>query len=241
MSRTFGVEVECGHPQGWEGVARLFRQSDCSREWSIGSDGSGVEARTPILTGLAGFKELKKGMNLIRSTGGYVTRRDGLHVHHGAEELFGNKDLAVLLVKSWAINSDVIEKFVELRRCGINAYNPRWSDGHIRQLEQVTLNPNYRCGFPPIGPRGALNLGSLEDHGTVELRLFEGTLDYDLAEAWVRFGQRFLNEVLKRKKPLPRYTREDSLLKRVRVSKKVSERLLEKAAGGYRDLTFQSF
>lgn len=241
MSRTFGVEVECGHPDGWEGVARLFRASDCSREWSIGSDGSGVEARTPILSGLSGFKELKKGMNLIRSTGGYVTNQDGLHVHHGAEELIGNKELAVLLVKSWSANSDVIEKFVRANRCGGTAYNPRWSIGHIRQLEQATPDSRYRCGWTPVGPRGALNLGSLEEHGTVELRVFEGTLDYDIAEAWVRFGQRFVNEVLKNKKLLPRYTKEDSLLKRVRVAKKAQERLLAKAAGGYRDMTFQSF
>lgn len=241
MSRTFGVEVECGHPDGWEGVGRLFRASDCSREWSISSDGSGVEARTPILSGASGFKELKKGMNLIRSTGGYVTRRDGLHVHHGAPEL-RDKALAVRLIKSWVANTPVIEQFAAQHRCGINAYNPPWGAGHVRQLETARADSRYSTGWQPCGPRGAINLLSLENHGTVELRLFEGTLDYDIADAWVRFGQRFIDNVLKQRKRVLAPAKEPSeLLKRVKLNKTASKRLLAKAGGGYTDLTFQSF
>lgn len=255
MSRTFGVEIECGHPQGYTEVSRLLRRGGCSVEWSVGADGSGVEARTPVLEGRAGFKEFKKGMTIIRETGGYVTNRDGMHVHHGAPEVVNSKKLAVLLVKSWAANQDVLNRFVNSnRRAGGPC--PPWTAAHITTLEHSVedasraISSNYnrdgsynpgRPHFTHCGPRGAINLGSLRRYGTIELRLFEGTLDYNIAEAWVKFGQKFLDEVLKRKRPLTTARNESELLKRVKLGKQASERLLAKSGGSYRDLTFQSF
>lgn len=260
MGRTFGVEIECGHPDGPSGVASILRQNGCSSEWRVGADGSGVEARTPVLEGRSGFKEFKKGMNLIRETGGYVTRRDGLHVHHGAPEVVNDRQLAARLIESWYYNTPLIEGFVAGHRCGRSAYNPPWTHSQVQQLktspqfsngQHDTSSGTYdpytrrRSGvvhyFGQCGPRGAINLHSLARHGTVELRLFEGTLDYGIAEAWVKFGQRFLNAALKRKSPLPRASDGSELLKRLRVGKQASERLLAKAGGSYTDLTFQSF
>jgi hypothetical protein len=195
-----------------------------------------------VLQGPSGFKELKKGMNIIRSTGGYVTQRDGMHVHHGVPEVVNDKEKAIRLIQSWMDNTPHIEAFVAARRCGGGAYNPRWSADSLRQLQspQAVEQPRLynELYFGRCGPRGAINLHSLSEHGTIELRLFEGTLDYDIAEAWVRFGQRFFESVLKRKQPLPRLTNGEELLKRIRVSKRATERLLTKANGGYRDLTY---
>lgn len=258
MSRTFGVEIECGHPEDYDDVHALLLAGGCSREWSVGYDGSGVEARTPILKGPSGFKEFKKGMNIIRSTGGYVTHRDGMHVHHGTPELENNKALAVRLVKSWAVNQEVLNLFVNDHRKSGGGPCPPWHASHIAALERAVERPEdatqgiydsysgsyrgRRAWFGRCGPRGALNLRSLENHGTVELRLFEGTLDYDIAEAWVKFGQRFIDNVLKqRKRALSKASEPSELLKRVKLNKTASDRLLAKASGSYRDLTFQSF
>lgn len=245
MERTFGVEVECGHPRGPSGVRELLR--DAGLQWQVGSDGSGVEARTPILTGKAGFKELRLGIKVIRESGGYVTTADGLHVHHGTPELRRNRDLAVTLVKSWVNNQDHIAQLAAVRRR--SGYPcPAWTTAQVDLLETATNNPSdypqrdswdnrvLRPGyFANCGPRGALNLHSLIEHGTVEIRLLEGTLDAEKAETWVRFGQRFLNDVLKRKRPLPACGSTEELLRKVRAGQKTRKLLAQE-----RDATFHN-
>jgi Putative amidoligase enzyme len=244
--RTFGVEVECGHPRGTSGVRELLR--DHGLNWQVGSDGSGVEARTPILSGKEGFKEFRKGMRIIRETGGYVTNADGLHVHHGAPELRRNKELAVVLVKSWVNNQEHIGRLAATRRR--SGYPcPSWTPAQVALLETATDNPaDYplrdswdnriiQAGyFAHCGPRGALNLHSLVEHGTIEIRLLEGTLDVEKAETWIRFGQRFINDVLGRKRPLPACGDTEELLRKVRAGQKTRRLLTQE-----RDATYHNF
>jgi hypothetical protein len=239
--KTFGVEIECYHPQGYNQVRTILRQAGCSAEWDVGCDGSGVEARTPVLQGEAGFKELRKGVKAIRDTGGYVTTSDGLHVHHGTPGL--KKEEAVRLIKSWHANTPTINGFVAPRRRAGWPCAP-WNDTYIRTLERDNTPPGpdrWEHWWAHCGPRGAINLHSLIEHETIELRLFEGTLHYPLIEAWVKFGQRFLNEALKkeRKRPLSRIQQRDRLLEQLGVAKRHKEVLLAKA-GGQADPTFQA-
>jgi hypothetical protein len=239
--KTFGVEIECYHPQGYNQVRTILRQAGCSAEWDVGRDGSGVEARTPVLQGEAGFKELRKGVKAIRDTGGYVTNADGLHVHHGTPGL--TKAEAVKLIKSWHANTHTINTFVApRRRTGYPC--PPWNATYIRQLERDNTQPGpdrYEHWWAHCGPRGAINLHSLIDHETIELRLFEGTLHYPLIEAWVKFGQRFLNEALKkqRTRPLRQVNQHERLLEQLGVAKRHKAVLLAKA-GGQEDPTYRA-
>lgn len=257
MSRTFGVEVECGHVNGIEAVVSLLRGAGLNAGthvqsrgwWNVGRDGSGVEARSPILSGPAGFKELRTALKAIRDGGGVVTQRDGLHVHHGIPELLGDKDAIVRLVRSWMDNQVHINEFIARRRRGARAYNPPWTEAQFDDLVQnAVANRGVRQQYDyhlnryvgpkfvgQCGPRGALNLWSLNERDTVELRAHEGTLDPDIAEAWVRFGQRFINAVLNRKRPIPRCDSPEELLRKVRLGQGVAVRLLDKPA---RDRTY---
>lgn len=257
MSRTFGVEVECGHVDGIPAVVELLRGAGLNAGthvtqrgwWNVGHDGSGVEARSPILSGPAGFKELRTALKAIHDGGGVVTQRDGLHVHHGIPDLLSNKDAIVRLVRSWMDNSPHIHAFIARRRSGRSAYNPDWTEDQFNDLfengttdRHVQQRYNYTTGrydgpkfVAYCGPRGSLNLRSLSEHGTVELRAHEGTLDPDIAEAWVRFGQRFINAVVNRKRPIPRCDSPEELLRKVRLGQGVAVRLLDKPA---RDSTY---
>jgi hypothetical protein len=207
----------------------------------VGCDGSGVEARTPVLQGEAGFKELRKGVKAIRDTGGYVTTADGLHVHHGTPGL--THEEAVKLIKSWHVNTHTINTFVApRRRSGYPC--PAWNARYIRTLERDKTEPGedrWEHWWAHCGPRGAINLHSLIAHETIELRLLEGTLHYPLIEAWVKFGQRFLNEALKkeRKRPIQQINQHERLLEQLGVAKRHKEVLLAKA-GGREDPTFRA-
>lgn len=243
--RTFGVEIECGHDDGPQGVERLFtRAGGWLPGWSFGYDGTGVEARTPVLSGPRGFKELRRALTFLRANGAWVTDSDGLHVHHGVPEIVNSKELGKQLVLSWNGNKTIVNKFVAPRRRNRGSC-PHWTAAEIKRLDlegdddpnvqEQQYNPSTgryegKVYYGLCGPRGSLNLWSLTEHGTVELRLHEGTLDADQAEAWVRFGQRFINTVLERKSPLPKFSNSEELLKRVRVGQRAAKRLLDKPA-----------
>ena len=238
--RTFGVEIECGHPDGYQAVRRILSNAGMG-DWDVGRDGSGVEARSPILSGPAGFKTLRRAMNAIRENGGVVTSADGMHVHHGVPDLENDKDAIIRLVRSWMDNTPLIHQFVNERRRNYGPC-PDWREEQFTQLvEEGTTNSDAYATYDwylgrytgniyvgQCGPRGSLNLWSLGEHGTVELRSHEGTLDADIAEAWVRFGQRFINAVVSRKTPMPRCNSHEELLRRIRLGQTVAKRLVEK-------------
>lgn len=231
--RRFGVEIEFGSRQvNYTQVRELLRRSRLFKgasNWgnNVGHDGSGIEVRSPILQGKDGFKQLETILHFLREDcGGYVTRSDGLHVHHDAPEFVGDFDAIVRLVKSWSANQEVIKQMVHPART--YAACPRWTRDYITALEQVAqANPaqliQQRWG------RRALNIDSLREHGTIEIRQHEGTLDFDKAKSWIEFGQHFIESALNRKRPIPCADAPDVLLKRVRVPKKSSERLLQVA------------
>lgn len=213
--RTFGVELEFN-------LGRISNQFSKAQEilaaegidwWTsrgnwIGSDGSGIEIRTPILSGQKGLNELKRAMNALVAAGGRCTSADGLHVHHGAPEFVDNKDLMTLAAESWHNVRPIIADFVNSRRNGSSACPNQWSKSRIERLKGAEAgsvndwhNPQRYLRYACSG-RGDFNLSALYEHGTIEFRLHEGTLDADAAEAWIRFGQRFLTSILKRQRPL---------------------------------------
>ena len=249
--RKFGVEIECGHRTGntarvRELLVREVAEGNIDRRWvrsgSVGSDGTLVEIRSPILAGKAGFSELRKVMKLLTDTGGYVTSYDGMHVHHDAPEFVGNLELTRELVRSWVANRKNIEKFVARDRWDNGACSA-WSGESLNLLESAKKFGTHReILTTPDGytyekyfayGRRDLNISALEEHGTVELRLHEGCLDFERAEAWIRFGQAFLNKVANGKKAVPECENYDELLRRLRVAQVARERLSVRAADRY--------
>lgn len=210
-NRRFGVEIECGnHHAHYVEIQNLLRRNRIRGVSSVGSDGSGIEVRTTPLQGKDGFKVLDELMHFLRDQGCYTTNADGMHVHHDTPELRNNFMLQQQLVKSWLDNQTLILPFVAPRRVGSMSC-PRWS--------ARTFN-DFAAGIDRHSRRN-LNINSIHRHGTVEIRLHEGTLDFDRAEAWVKFGQYFISNVLSRKRPLAACADSAVLLRRIRAPKAV--------------------
>src|SRR6476659_1403402 len=234
--RRFGVELEFDSGGlDRSGVADVLRREfdrRGMRRWyfmdRLDYDGSDIELRTPILRGPEGFETLKVVMNTLGNAGCDVSYEDGLHVHHDAPEFVNNIDNCIKLVKSWKANEHIIYQFVDPNRTsdpyeGTGGYwaCPGWSNRAIKELEQNRQIPHW--------DRNDLNLCSLNRHGSIEIRLHEGTLDYEVAESWIKFGQGFIDRVFKHSMRDSENT--DKLLKKVRVSAS-AEKVLKRKANG---------
>lgn len=230
--RAFGVEIECGFPGGTREARNLVDGifGDSAHRWSIGADGTEVEIRTPILEGEEGFATLKRVMQSIREAGGYVTPADGMHVHHDAPEFRQNPTLAVPLVESWRRNTASIQAMVAPRRRNSYGACPEWSD---RAFQRLTEWASGRSSQLYIG-RNDLNLAPLTaTRPHIEIRLHEGTLDDDVAVAWIQFGQKFLFDVVRLNgRRLRKRETEESLLDRIKLSPEATAILLSKKQYG---------
>lgn len=226
--RRFGVEVEHFIPGTRQTTEDALRKAKLNWRSHHEYQSPGVvghtamESVTPILKGEKGFAELKRGLEVLKDAGAKVTTGSGTHVHHDAPEFINNKELQARLVESWANNEKYIYKFVAARRRN-GSYCPRiWTKGTIDRLK--ASDGRYGSYY---GGRGDLNLSALYEHGSIEIRLHEGTLDYDEIESWVKFGQYFLSAVIQRKRPFVCRDEAD-LLKRTRVPAAATRRLLAK-------------
>jgi len=256
--RKFGVEIEFGvddsHLGGSRGgrvlgattrhygQVRRWLDIACAQgkigTWDLGHDGTELEAKSPPLSGLAGFAELKFVMAEFKKLGGYVTRSDGMHVHHDAPEFLDNVDLVKRLVRSWLDNRQMIGEFCDPIRTSDSWHSPKWDEArfevafsdkpYLDAWGQLRNSSSVDDVMRKVGSRNDLNIRALSRHGTIEFRLHEGTLEFEQAEAWIRFGQAFLNKVVSLKKPISPMESHDQLLKRLRTSQKVSGRLLQR-------------
>lgn len=230
--RRFGVELEF-HITGIRGglcdyVRQILREAGYhvwADQW-VHTDGSGCEVPSPILKGEAGFAELKEVMDFLKSKGGVVSRSDGLHIHHDAPDFRGNKVAIGRLVDSWVNNKDNIGAFVAKSRHGSAVCRDLGTGGQYNMGEDsIEFIKENR----PHSRYYSLNIRSLYDKGTVEFRWHQGTLNYDDAEAWIKFGQAFLNSVQQRKHPISCASSPDELVRRVRVHPSVRPTLEKKA------------
>jgi hypothetical protein len=227
--RKFGVEIEHGNrgkahgtvlselkkkgfPVGTRGNVRAFLPPTC---YTSTADGTGVEIRTPALQGLSGLEELERVITLLKELGGYTTSSDGMHVHHQARDYYGKWEKIKAIGDTWVDNRPLIASFVD---------KYRWTSGSCPAIDKVRVagavkNKRYAFG------RNDLNLAALPYHGTIEIRLHEGTLNPQKAVAWVVFGQAFIGTVSRYGKFEKQKSRED-LLDHLGIADKYAEVLL---------------
>lgn len=237
--RRFGVEIEFGlekYPNGAYSpnmTAAVKETQDffaAAGNWTPGwrfeADGSGVEAITPILQGKAGFAELERAYDLIVSNGGYVTIADGLHVHHDAPEFVAKPELCRALARNWARNRKVIYGMVAPWRRESPMCHP--------------VDENVGIGGDPMG-RGYYDLtfGKLPSLGTIEVRLHEGTLDFQAARAWIMFVQKMIHRAVTQKTALATRTEREALLEAIKIPDDVRQKLAEKEARKHLSSRFQ--
>lgn len=210
--RRFGVEIECGvRNKRPLDIQSLFEDNGLLN-WSVGSDGSGIEARTPILQGEEGFETLWKAMELLTEHEAFTTREDGMHVHHDGPEFIWDIDKQIKLAKSWVYNQAYILDFVDKSKRRMNSYCRLWNETDLFEMERVKVNPYQGRGRP------SLNLHALQAHGSIEFRLHEGTLDFTQARAWIEFGQALMDFCAKEDEHLPKAKSHQDLLEMVKCS-----------------------
>lgn len=221
--RKFGVEIECGLRGGPRRAENVLAAGGMGHwnEGHIHMDGSGVEIPSPILQGRKGLMELKRVYELLQEAGAYVTASDGMHVHHDAPEFVNNKNNVERIVETWAANVTNINKLVHHSRRNNGACHNGWTEDSIKHLKENGETVYH-------WHRGALNISSLTEHGTIEFRQHEGTLDFNIAAAWIRFGQAMMDSVLRRKSFLTTCETPEVLLRRIRAAKGASLTLLGK-------------
>ncbi len=210
---TFGVELEFTHARlaryqvvdaliaaGIDIKAEGYNHRTASY-WKVTTDGSlgsnysiNSEIVSPILSGDAGFAEVTKVCRVLLSLGCKVNKKCGLHVHIGArnESLAFFKTLARLYHKA----EPVIDSFLAPSRRGYA--NTFCGPVRINQpalematnMEQIALALGQDHGLANV--RSArryrkLNVLSFWQHGTVEFRQHQGTIEAEKVCNWVRF------------------------------------------------------
>ena len=173
-----GIDCDGGHESSW--VSKYD-----------GSVQNGAEVISPILTA-ARLNEAHRVTKALKSDGARVDRATGFHVHIGVQalvsspvgdgtEVFSNISK---LVVNWYAAHHAIAALVAPSRLN-NRYCKILGENEVsRQLE-----------WTQSGERGAynqnryvsLNLESWNRHGTVEIRLHQGTLNGVKAIAWSQF------------------------------------------------------
>jgi len=215
---TFGVELEFVHPRhNRSQVVHALRAAGVNVQeegynhhlrnyWKITTDGSlmdyshGSEIVSPVLTGDEGFSELTKVCDVLTSLGCKVNKKCGMHVHVGARN--ENVDFFKSLVRLYSKSEAAVESFLAPSRRGYA--NPFCGPVRINQarldaattVEQVA-EATSQDHTDPRRLRSAnryrkLNLQCFWQHGTVEFRQHQGTVEASKACNWVRFCLRMV-------------------------------------------------
>ena len=226
--RRFGVEIECGHTNGYGWVREELGRAGVPHS-SVGCDGSGVEVRTRVLKGKRGFSELKRLLKHLETIGCFITRSDGQHIHIEAKDYIDDPEARARLVESYTANRDTIVQFVDPYRRNYGSCSNIWEDASRKKKPRRDLLNGVKSG--QFYGRGDLNLSNLKQGyiGTVEIRLHEGNLDFDKIEAWIQFWIEFLNRVKASNKPLRSYKADSTLFRGVGVDPEVRKKLKEAA------------
>lgn len=209
---TFGVELEILMPHGMShnALARHITAAgvECHSEgynhttgghWKVVTDGSlgdytrGAEVVSPVLRSDAGFTQVKKVCDALTAQGCKVNKKCGLHVHVGARdwELNTFKNL-IRLYKSSEI---AIDSFMAPSR---RASNNSYAQALMVREAALTSATNMDEVARAIGQMGGaryvrnsgryykINLQSYWQHGTVEFRHHQGTVEADKVLNWTK-------------------------------------------------------
>ena len=186
-------------------MANAERLHHVSRDyWKLTTDGSlgrgaGREFVSPVLSGEAGFDQVRKVCRTMIATGCRINRRCGLHAHIGVAN--HTVESVRRIVKIFMKFDAVIDGFMAPSRrrngsqggyCRSNyvsnrdLFNSAMTFNELRNaVGQVTESARYF----------KVNLTAISRHHTVEFRQHQGTVDAHKTEMWVRFLLRVSSRV----------------------------------------------
>lgn len=197
MTTTFGMEFEVTRisPQSASralnngGISCEIpnRQHETILNWKAVYDGSvnnGSEIVSPILTA-SRLNEAVAVTKILKTAGAKVDLSTGFHVHVGINA-FGeslNTNLAKFVLNYYSIHHAIgaLVAPSRLRNSFCRSYNQH-------DAEYVADYVDNGGQGDPNGDRyRSLNLQSIQRHGTIEIRLHQGTLNGVKAIAWSQF------------------------------------------------------
>jgi hypothetical protein len=209
--RSFGVEIE------FFGITREMaemalqsvslpvviagRRDANVNEWKITTDGSvsstntgcgsGLELVSPILTGKKGYKELKVAIDALKSAGARVNVTCGIHVHLDMRSE-SNKMIAEFAGIYFGIQTQLEWLVSKSRRGGRNNYCSPMRRSSLSQIQDTLFVGDTRSEFN-LSRYNHFNIMSILKHGTVELRMMNGSVNSKKVTAWVQLQQALAN------------------------------------------------
>ena len=191
---TFGFEFEiqginpdrASYALSNSGIAcDRLRRGDSAENWKAVHDGSvpnGAEVVSPILTAPR-LNEAVKVTKVLKDAGARVDSATGFHVHIGGNIFQSAGNLARFALNYYAVHH-AIGALVSPSRLR-NRYCAVLNRADAERQAEVLANG---AGRSYNGNRyTSLNLDALDKHGTVEIRLHQGTLNGVKAVAWAQF------------------------------------------------------
>jgi hypothetical protein len=206
---TFGVELEFILPMrmGRYELARLLTEAGVPCEsqdynhrlvsvWKLVTDGSlgnytrGTELVSPVLQGEAGMAQLAKACAVLKASGCKISKKCGYHVHVGGMDAVTARHA----IMGYASTERLIDSFMApSRRASNNGFcqpvRIRPAMATATTMDEVALGCYQSPGrsMTRSGSRYCkVNVQSFWQHGTVEFRHHQGTIEADRAVNWVR-------------------------------------------------------
>lgn len=215
---NISYDIDVGGTNAWNNI--LSREG--FGNWQVHQDSSitasynkavedydiSIEIVTPILSGAEGLAEINRFLStFVPKLGGYVNDSCGGHVHIGAKDLLQGTERQV--ANKFIIGLLTAQKFTPLLRAlvpeerrysdwaepvSVDPVNIGSSLSNAREdVESARMHVANLINLFASDRYKTINFKSLYDKGTIEFRIFDGTLNYSLIEQRVKFGTAFVN------------------------------------------------
>lgn len=171
--------IRCVEPQ---------RQHQLNDDWTSVYDGSvrGAEIVSPILDEVR-LNEASTVSRLLLGAGGKVDRTTGFHVHIGARGVLDNDAIA-----NWYLNWNIVHEAIgalvapsRLNNSYCKAVNRDRAEANAERIRNGNISDINGDRYQ------SFNLQAFDRHGTLEIRLHQGTLNGTKAIAWAKFIDAF--------------------------------------------------
>lgn len=205
--RKFGVEIEfCTDEDIYSWAEMLSGATGITVDvygysydsWKLVSDGSvnGWELVSPILQGKKGISQVEKMVKAMKLHGASMNQSCGLHVHVNAGDFsFAN---IMTAMKRYNEHEQRIDRAVALERQGWNCHYAQPMADYVADVVEQAKNKTQLRNMleeDMIGRYAKLNICSYVEHGTLEFRQHEGTLNLRKMLNWIEFCVQFMDDV----------------------------------------------
>ena len=197
---TYGVEIECflnraavceglarkGVAYEWQGRYchtngntdyKFKRDGSITRSRGITAGHEGIECVSPVLKSSDRFRSLRKVCDTLLESGAQVNRSTGLHVHIGCTHLserhllniYNNYHFLTLVFEKLFSPSRLHNNYARRLPAGVCACRSH------EELDRCLGNDRY----------WAVNPVAYYQHGTIEFRQHQGTVNFEKIRMWV--------------------------------------------------------